>query len=392
MIQSTPVRRITLLVILLTLFLIPITDSLRAAPVFDHIPLFADGEVNTDYLNVRNGPGVGYGVIGSARRSEAVHVVSQVSNCQWLEVSLFSGARGWVFGPLIALYRPCGEFSPSLIAAESSDDSTYHKIPSYHAAPPPYQQPTYDEPIYEQPPYQPSAYQPPAYQRPAYQRPAYSAPLYAKPGYQQPYYQQPIHEVPGKPYVSPHVASRNAYVNLTGPLSSELVGLHEFSWQANFPLGYGEAFELVFWQVGQDPMIHGFSPLEASGATTVLVDLEESIRRIPQLQNGFDYVWSVLLVQTHPYQRLSLLSSGHQFRLERFFKDSSNNDNGNSNGGSPPTSKPEIITQPPTEVPSGQTPVSTPFIVGTFTPTNTPTRIPTRTPTPTPEPTATPEP
>lgn len=373
MTQSNPVRHLTILVLVLTLFFIPITDTLRAATDYDRFNTFPDGKVNTGYLNVRSGPGTGYGIVGSAAYSEPIYVTSQVSDCLWLEVSLPNGTRGWVYGLLVEIYRPCREFAASSISASPAGKSSYHDAPTYYASPVPYQKPS----VY--------VYQDPYYEKPVHPHTGYHKPSYHQPTYQHPGYKQPVYEAPSS-HVPQYGDPRNPYVNLAGPLQSQLAGLKEFSWQPNFALGYGEAFELIFWRTGQDPMIHGFSPLEASGASTVLVDLEESIRRIPQLQNGYDYVWSVLLIQTHPYQRLTLLSPGHQFRLEKLSHGGGGSPPGNGNTETPTSVSPPPATPvpPPTDGQPVQ-PTNTPFVVGTFTPTNTPTRIPTRTPTSTPD-------
>lgn len=379
MTQSNPVRHLTILVLVLTLFFIPITDTLRAATDYDRFNTFPDGKVNTGYLNVRSGPGTGYGIVGSAAYAEPFFVTSQVSDCLWLEVSLSNGTRGWVYGLLVEIYRPCREFASSSISAPPAGPSSYHDAPTYYASPVPYQMPS----VY--------VYKDSMYQKPAHPHTGYHKPTYQQPTYQHPSYEQPVYKAPASPHVPHYGDPRNPYVNLGGPLLPQLAGLKEFSWQPNFALGYGEAFELIFWRIGQDPMIHGFSPLEASGASTVLVDLEESIRRIPQLQNGYDYVWSVLLIQTHPYQRLKLLSPGHQFRLEKLSQGgggSSPPGNGGDNGGGDnggPSNPPTATPVPPPTIDSSGPPTSTPFVVGTFTPTNTPTRIPTRTPTSTPD-------
>lgn len=106
-----------------------------------------------------------------------------------------------------------------------------------------------------------------------------------------------------------------AGVNLVEPLRSELGGQLAFRWMPVGELQPGQAFELIFWRPGQDPMADGFSPIGARPEPEVRVDLDATSSALPQLNFGTDYEWGVLLVEMNPYRRLTYLGGGHPFRL-----------------------------------------------------------------------------
>jgi uncharacterized protein YgiM (DUF1202 family) len=51
-----------------------------------------------DRLNVRSGPGTGYGVVASAKSGEKYNVTGQNGNCAWLKIASGGKALGWVSG------------------------------------------------------------------------------------------------------------------------------------------------------------------------------------------------------------------------------------------------------------------------------------------------------
>lgn len=374
--------------LLISLTLLPSNDVTRAEANYHHLKGYPDGYVNVNVLNVRSGPGLGYGIVGYGEWSESVYVSRQALHCSWLEVSMPDGTMGWVYAPLIKLYRSCSHFSVAHVHAIPTATPVPTATPHYQSGGQIYQ--GADGSHHYDPGYSYGHHYSPPVQHKPYHQPHYQP--YHQPHQQHhydPYAHKPhAHPGTGGP-VAPSMDGRHLSVNLGGPFGSPLGGLQTFSWQPAFTLGHGEAFELIYYKVGQDPMRDGFSPAEATGATSLLVDLDESIRRIPQLQSGFDYVWSVLLVKTNPYQRVAALSSGHQFRLEPIFpikdRDSggSSSNSGGSNGGNPGNGG-AVVTPPipNTPVPAAtntpaptSTPGNTPIVLGTFTPTSTPTSI-----------------
>lgn len=104
-------------------------------------------------------------------------------------------------------------------------------------------------------------------------------------------------------------------VNLTSPANGERgEGRKRFVWQSNSQLQTGQAFEVVFWQKGQEPLAASFGIVGPTTMYEVTVDLNE-LYNTGNLERG-EYQWSVLLVETNPYKRLQLLHSGYQFFFE----------------------------------------------------------------------------
>ncbi|MBK8050712.1 MAG: hypothetical protein IPK16_28550 [Anaerolineales bacterium] len=119
------------------------------------------------------------------------------------------------------------------------------------------------------------------------------------------------------------------------PLDANLQGKRTFVWQPNFALGENQAFELVFWVAGADPMASGFGPVGYTTANAVTVDLEKTADVIPHLfASGRDYRWGVLLVEREPYRRIQYLGGNQPFRFERA------GGGGSGGGGDSPTATP----------------------------------------------------
>ncbi|MGD8804801.1 MAG: SH3 domain-containing protein [Chloroflexota bacterium] len=62
----------------------------------------ADAAVNTA-ANVRNGPGLAYGIIGGAQQGEKVSLIGRNQDSTWYQVRLSDGAEGWIFGRLLSV-------------------------------------------------------------------------------------------------------------------------------------------------------------------------------------------------------------------------------------------------------------------------------------------------
>jgi uncharacterized protein YraI len=56
----------------------------------------ATGTVNTYHLNVRFGPGVGYGVMAILSRGQVVGLSQRNAAGTWVKVNLANGQQGWV--------------------------------------------------------------------------------------------------------------------------------------------------------------------------------------------------------------------------------------------------------------------------------------------------------
>ena len=62
--------------------------------------------VNTGALNVRSGPGVGFGVLASYFRGTVLTLVARNAAATWVKVITPTGVQGWVSAPFIATSFP----------------------------------------------------------------------------------------------------------------------------------------------------------------------------------------------------------------------------------------------------------------------------------------------
>src|SRR5690606_11053684 len=64
------------------------------------MPAFAQdapvASVNTAYLNVRSGPGLGYGTIATVPRGFGVQLLGRNEGYNWVLIGLTNGVQGWV--------------------------------------------------------------------------------------------------------------------------------------------------------------------------------------------------------------------------------------------------------------------------------------------------------
>jgi hypothetical protein len=122
--------------------------------------------------------------------------------------------------------------------------------------------------------------------------------------------QAEITPVPSPPQTS------STSLTLVRPLETVLRGRLTFEWKTDIVLASNQAFEMILWQAGQDPMAHGFSPVGAGAASVVSVNLDKAAESLPHLlESGNVYQWGVLLVEVNPYRRLQYVGGGHQFRF-----------------------------------------------------------------------------
>lgn len=70
----------------------------------------ATATVATFYLNVRQGPGVGYPVITTAQRNTVVGLLGRNASATWAKVSLPSGTQGWVNASYLSSTTPIATF------------------------------------------------------------------------------------------------------------------------------------------------------------------------------------------------------------------------------------------------------------------------------------------
>ncbi|MEZ4713884.1 MAG: protein phosphatase 2C domain-containing protein [Caldilineaceae bacterium] len=87
-----------------------------------------------------------------------------------------------------------------------------------------------------------------------------------------------------------------------------------FKWEANFELGVNQAFELVFWRPGQDPMRDGLGLAGAGPLASVAVSADAAAQKGV---GNTELEWGVLLVNLQPYGRIQFLGGGdREFRFE----------------------------------------------------------------------------
>jgi hypothetical protein len=80
-------------------------EPTEAAPAATRGPVNpgdADAAANTP-ANVRNGPGLGYGIIGGLQTGEKVSLIGRNADSSWLQVVLPDGSEGWVFATLLTV-------------------------------------------------------------------------------------------------------------------------------------------------------------------------------------------------------------------------------------------------------------------------------------------------
>lgn len=56
----------------------------------------ASASVHAFFLNVRSGPGVAYGVVGTLGRGDGVNLIGRNFDASWAQIVLPNGTRGWV--------------------------------------------------------------------------------------------------------------------------------------------------------------------------------------------------------------------------------------------------------------------------------------------------------
>jgi uncharacterized protein YraI len=91
-------------------------------PAAAHAQPGATVTILADRLNVRSGPGTGYGVVASAKNGEKYSVTGQNGSCAWLKIASNGKALGWVSGnkAYVKLNGSCG----SIPAAGASSAGT----------------------------------------------------------------------------------------------------------------------------------------------------------------------------------------------------------------------------------------------------------------------------
>jgi len=183
----------------------------------------------------------------------------------------------------------------------------------------------------------------------------------------------------------PTVRSPDSSIKLIEPLNPQLSGKRKFTWKTDIELAPNQAFEMIFWEVGDDPIMNGFSPVGAGKEKTVSIDLQRAAESLTQLKINKDYYWGVLLVTTTPYQRLKFLETKHRFRMKGLIRVSLATQQGSATAvesktaTSAPNTSTSVSIPAATSVPAA---ILTLLPANTLTPTKSPVPVYTNTPVP----------
>jgi uncharacterized protein YraI len=74
-------------------------EAMSAAPNADSARISVD--VDTAFVNVRSGPGLGYVQLGMLAAGQTAPVTGRSNDGQWWQIN-FAGRRGWVFAQVVA--------------------------------------------------------------------------------------------------------------------------------------------------------------------------------------------------------------------------------------------------------------------------------------------------
>lgn len=234
-------------------------------------------EVVESDINLRAGPGTNFPIIGSAARGARYPVTGQASDCGWLQIRQENGEPAWITGAPV--YTQLNVACSRVPAAQ---------VPTATPAPTVAPMPTATRPA----PAAATATQPP----------------------------------PAPP--APAAGGPNSIAPLSPPSGAEVGGSVAFAWTPDAPLGPGQVFELVFWNVGQGPN-DGRALAGASAATSVQINVDS-------LAPG-PHPWGIFLAQASPYQRIRFLGQGGTINVTGGGSD----DSSGSGGGGDPSSPPE---------------------------------------------------
>ncbi len=117
-------------------------------------------------------------------------------------------------------------------------------------------------------------------------------------------------------------------VKLITPADGDGLGEEqEFRWQADFTPSSGQAFELIFWRDGQNPLQDGWGVAAPTLSTVVRVNLQRMDDNPALPFEPGEYRWGVRLVQVKPYRKLKFLGGNYRLRFQR-------TGNGGNNGAS----------------------------------------------------------
>jgi hypothetical protein len=109
-------------------------------------------------------------------------------------------------------------------------------------------------------------------------------------------------------------------------------GRLRFAWRTEFTPPEGQAFELVFWRDGENPLMNGIGLAAPTTTDGVTVNLSMLDHQLGELLEPGEHRWGVLLVRISPYERLQFFGASRMFRYVRSGEGDSSSDGGSSGG------------------------------------------------------------
>jgi len=98
--------------------------------------------VLADVLNVRNGPGTEYQVVGRVRQGDALQPLGRNAAGDWLWVSLEGGGHGWVYAGLVEYRLEAGQLAiqtppapPMATASPAATSTSVSTVPAFQYVP-----------------------------------------------------------------------------------------------------------------------------------------------------------------------------------------------------------------------------------------------------------------
>lgn len=88
-------------------------------------------------------------------------------------------------------------------------------------------------------------------------------------------------------------------------------GVQEFLWYSNYKLKTNEAYEVIMWKEGQDPLRDGLGIAAPTTVRYIKVNLDDLV--FDEHFPSGDMLWGILLVNKSRYSRIQYLGGGYHF-------------------------------------------------------------------------------
>ncbi|MCS7070713.1 MAG: SH3 domain-containing protein [Anaerolinea sp.] len=87
---------------------VAVNIDLNSLPVTGGTSLYTAVVTGAFRLNVRSGPGAGFGILATISRGDTVTLIARTADSSWVEVSLANGVRGWINASFLTPSIPFG--------------------------------------------------------------------------------------------------------------------------------------------------------------------------------------------------------------------------------------------------------------------------------------------